>query len=41
MALKLEPNWTFSKDFVPSSPHLLPEHIALVREGMLKAGLPE
>jgi adenylate cyclase len=41
MAIKLEPNWTFSKDFVPSSPHLMPEHIALVREGMLKAGLPE
>jgi adenylate cyclase len=40
-ARKLEPNWTFSKDFVPSSPHLLPEHVALVREGMLKAGLPE
>ncbi len=41
MARKLQPAWTFAKDFVPSAPHLLPEHIALVREGMLKAGLPE
>lgn len=41
IARKLQPNWTITKDFVPSVPHLLPEHIAHVREGMIKAGLPE
>ncbi len=40
-ARQAQPDWTFSKDFVPSVPHLLPEHIAHIREGMLKAGLPD
>jgi adenylate cyclase len=40
VAKSLEPSWTFTKDFVPSVPHLLPKQIEKLAAGMQKAGLP-
>lgn len=36
-----QPDWTISKDFVPSVPHLLPDQIAKIRAGMIASGLPD
>ena len=41
IAMTAEPGWTISQGFVPSVPHLLPEQVAHVVEGLKKAGLPE
>lgn len=35
-----QPNWTISKDFIPSVPHLLPDQIDKLIDGLKKAGLP-
>jgi adenylate cyclase len=40
LTLSWQPDWTISKDFVPSVPHLQPDQIEKIRAGMLRAGLP-